>query len=189
MKTKNKMKDFEAKFENGGRLQRNILQRSQRRIWLNIKLMKELYGTSWKLIKRIFQISFVAIQQVQRYRARMKKQKQGPVGQLRRRKYKIERSQDFRSGATHKEDVHLEIPHDLREGVGKKNNYREFKNKKRWRLFQRYKKRYPRYNIYTLNHKLNQWGRRSKFQSKTQIYNHWFLCRLGLQHYNRGTYV
>jgi len=57
------------------------------------------------------------------------------VGQLRRRKYKIERSQDFRSGATHKEDVHLEIPHDLREGVGKKNNYREFKNKKRWRLF------------------------------------------------------
>jgi hypothetical protein len=29
MKMKNKMKDFEAKFENGGRLQKNILQREE----------------------------------------------------------------------------------------------------------------------------------------------------------------
>jgi hypothetical protein len=37
----------------------------------------------------------------------------------------------------------------LEEGVGKKKNQREFKNKKRWRLFQHWKKRYPRYNIWT----------------------------------------
>jgi hypothetical protein len=35
----------------------------------------------------------------------------------------------------------------LEEGVMKKHNHKEFKNKKRWRLFQHQKKRYPKYNI------------------------------------------
>jgi hypothetical protein len=35
----------------------------------------------------------------------------------------------------------------LEEGIRKKKNQREFKNKKRWRLFQHQNKRYPKYNI------------------------------------------
>jgi hypothetical protein len=32
----------------------------------------------------------------------------------------------------------------LEEGVMKKNNKKKFRNRKRWRLFQNHKKRYPR---------------------------------------------
>jgi hypothetical protein len=51
------------------------------------------------------------------------------VEQLRRRKY----SQKY-----HKT---------LKERVRKKKNQKEFRNKKRWKLFQHQKKRYPRYSI------------------------------------------
>jgi hypothetical protein len=43
----------------------------------------------------------------------------------------------------------------LKEGVKKKNNQREFKNKKRWKLYQHQKKRYQRSNIWKYNHNLN----------------------------------
>jgi hypothetical protein len=42
MRTKNKMKDFEAKLEEWWEVVEDILERSWRKIWLNIKLMKEL---------------------------------------------------------------------------------------------------------------------------------------------------
>jgi hypothetical protein len=35
----------------------------------------------------------------------------------------------------------------LKKGVRNKKSQREFKNRKRWRLFQHQKKKYPRYNI------------------------------------------
>jgi hypothetical protein len=35
----------------------------------------------------------------------------------------------------------------LEDGVKKKKHHIEFKNKKKWRLFQHPKKRYPKYNI------------------------------------------
>jgi hypothetical protein len=54
--------------------------------------MKESGGTSWKLIQKKFQISFMEVQQVQRYQTMMKKQKQGPVGQLKRKKYRSKES-------------------------------------------------------------------------------------------------
>jgi hypothetical protein len=41
MNTKNKMKDFEAKSHEWWEIAKNILQRNWRKIWLNIKLMKE----------------------------------------------------------------------------------------------------------------------------------------------------
>jgi hypothetical protein len=37
----------------------------------------------------------------------------------------------------------------LKEGVKKKKNQREFKNRKSWRLFPHQKNKYPRYNIWT----------------------------------------
>ncbi len=88
MWTKNKMKDSKAKSKEWWEVAKEYFTKELEKNLAQIELMKEFYDTSWKLIKRIFQISFVAVQQVQRYQTKMKRQKQGPVEQLRRRKYK-----------------------------------------------------------------------------------------------------
>jgi hypothetical protein len=36
----------------------------------------------------------------------------------------------------------------LKDGVKKKKHHIELKNKKKWRLFQHQKKKYPKYNIW-----------------------------------------
>jgi hypothetical protein len=66
MRTKNKMKDFEAKFEELWEVEEEYFTKESE------KNMVQHRGTSRKLIKRIFQISFVEVQQVYRYRAKMK---------------------------------------------------------------------------------------------------------------------
>jgi hypothetical protein len=61
---------------------------------------------------------------------RLRNHKTSKVEQLRRRRY----SQRY-----HKT---------LEEGVKKKEDQREFKDRKSWKLFQHQKMRYPRYNIW-----------------------------------------
>ncbi len=75
-------------------------------------------------------------------------------------------SHDLKSGTTQEEEVHLEIPKDLKGKGHEEKKKGEFNNRKRWKQFQHQKKRYPRYNIWKYNHKLNQWGRRLELQSK-----------------------
>jgi hypothetical protein len=68
------------------------------------------------------------------------------VGQLKRRKYRLKNhktSKVEQLKRTYNQRYHMT----LEEGVRKKKNQREFKNRKWWRLFQHQKKRYLIYNI------------------------------------------
>ncbi len=117
----------------------------------------------------------------------MKTQKQGLMEHFKRRKYKLNNHKTLEMEHLRRKRYNQKYHRTLEEGVRKKNNQREFRNGKRWRLLQHQKKRYPRYNIQKQNHELNQWGRRLELQSKTQIQNHQFLCRLGLQNCSKGS--
>ncbi len=89
-----------------------------------------------------FQISFIVIQQGQRYQAMMKRQKQGLMGQLRRKKYRLRNHKTLKAQQLKRRRYSQRYHKTLEEGVRKKNNQREFKNRKRWRLFQHQQKRY-----------------------------------------------
>jgi hypothetical protein len=69
------------------------------------------------------------MEHLKRKKCKLRNHMTSKVEQLKRRRY------SYRNHRT------------LKEGVRKKQSHREFKNKKRWRLFQHQKKRYPKYNI------------------------------------------
>jgi len=79
MRMKNKMKDFEVESKEWWEVVEEYFQRSWRRIWLSIELMKKFQDISWKFIKNNFQILFVVVQQVQKHRTRMRRLKQSPT--------------------------------------------------------------------------------------------------------------
>jgi hypothetical protein len=88
----------------------------------------------------------VAVQQVQRYQARMKRKKQGLVEKLKGRMCKLRNhmtSEVEQLRRRYNQKNHMT----LKEGVKKKHNHRKFRNRKRWKLFQHQKKRYRKYNI------------------------------------------
>jgi len=58
---------------------RGIFYKGNGKNWLNIELRKRFCNTNWNLIKRIFQISSMVVQQMQRYQARMRRMKKGPM--------------------------------------------------------------------------------------------------------------
>jgi len=98
------MKDFEAKSKEWWEVVEEYFTKELQKNLAQHKVDKELWGISWKLIKRIFQISFVAIQQVQRYQVN-KKIKVGPNGTTQEEEIQIEESQDFKSGVVQEEEV------------------------------------------------------------------------------------
>ncbi len=55
-------------------------------------------------------------------------------GTVQKEEVQTKELQDLKSGTIQKE-VQVEIHKTLKEGVKKKKNQREFRNKKRWRLF------------------------------------------------------
>jgi hypothetical protein len=65
----------------------------------------------------------------------MKKQKQGLVEQLRRRKCRLKNHKTSEVEQLRRRRYNKKNHRTLDEGVKKKENHREFKNKKRWRLF------------------------------------------------------
>jgi len=66
----------------------------------------------------------------------MKKQKQGPVGQLRRKKYRLRNHWTSEVEQFMKRRYSQRYDRTLEKGVKKKKNQREFMNMKRWKLFQ-----------------------------------------------------
>jgi hypothetical protein len=79
MRTNNKMKDSEAESKEWWEVVEEYFTKEMEKNWLNIELRKIFCNTNWKLIKRIFQISSMVVQQMQRYRARMRRMKKGPM--------------------------------------------------------------------------------------------------------------
>ncbi len=69
------------------------------------------------------------------------------MGQFKRRKYRLKESQDLESGTTHEEEIQPKIPQDLKGRVEKKKNQKEFRNMKRWRLFQHQMKKSKIYHL------------------------------------------
>jgi hypothetical protein len=67
------------------------------------------------------------------------------VGPIRRKKYKL-RNHMTSEVEQLRRRYNQKNHKTLKEGV-KKKNQKQFRNKKRWRLFQHHKKKYPRYNI------------------------------------------
>jgi len=113
MRTKNNMKDSNAKskewWEVAKELEKNLAQHRVDERNLMYKL--EIY-------QKKFQSLFVGVQQVQRHQAKMKRLKQGPIGQLKRRKYRLTNHMNSK------------------EGARTRKNHRQLKNKNKWRLLQ-----------------------------------------------------
>jgi hypothetical protein len=65
----------------------------------------------------------------------MKKQKHGLVEQLRRKKCRPRNHMTSEVEQLRRRSYNKENHRTLDEGVKKKKNHKEFKNKKRWRLF------------------------------------------------------
>jgi hypothetical protein len=66
----------------------------------------------------------------------MKKKKQGLMGQLRRSKYRLRNHRTSKVEQLRRRRYNHRYHKTLEEGVRKKKNQREFRNKKRSRLFQ-----------------------------------------------------
>jgi hypothetical protein len=66
----------------------------------------------------------------------MKRQMQGPMGQLKRRKYKLRNHKTSKVEQLRKRRYNQRYFRTLEEGVIEKNNQRGFRNRKRWKLFQ-----------------------------------------------------
>jgi hypothetical protein len=66
----------------------------------------------------------------------MKRQNQGPMEQFKRKKYRLKNHKTSKNEQFKRRRYNQRYCMTLEEGVMKKKNQREFKNKKRWRLFQ-----------------------------------------------------
>jgi hypothetical protein len=88
MRTKNKM-DSKARFEEWWEVAKEYFTKELEKNLVQHSVDERILKYKLKVCQKKFQISFVAIHQIQRYQAKMKQQKQGLVGQFKRRKYKL----------------------------------------------------------------------------------------------------
>jgi hypothetical protein len=65
----------------------------------------------------------------------MKRHKQGQVGQLRRRKYRLKNHKTLEVEQLRRRRYNEKYHRTLKEGVRMKMNQRGFRNRKRWRIF------------------------------------------------------
>jgi hypothetical protein len=72
MRTKNKMKDFDAKFEEWREVVEEYFVKGLGKNLAQHKLMRETSGTSWGYIKKKFQIFSAEVQQIPKHRTEMK---------------------------------------------------------------------------------------------------------------------
>ncbi len=112
------MKDFETKFEEWWEVVEEYFTKELGKNLVWHKANERIIRYKLETYQKKFQILFVATQQVQRYWAKMRRMKQGPMEQLKRTKCK--------------QKNHMT----LEKGVRKINNHIKFRNKDRWRLFQ-----------------------------------------------------
>ncbi len=148
MRIKNKMKDFKVESKEWWEvveeyftkeLEKNLAQHRVNERILRYKLeayqknfLDFIYGspTSTKILSQNEEIKQGLVEQLRRKKYRLKNHKTSKVEQFKRRRY----SQKYHRT--------------LEEGIKKKKNQREFRNRNMWRLFQHQKKKYPRYNIW-----------------------------------------
>jgi hypothetical protein len=71
------------------------------------------------------------------------------MGHLKRKKYKLRNHRTSKVEQLKRRRYNHRYHRTLEEGVKEKKSQKEFRNMKRWRLFQHQKKRHPRYNIWT----------------------------------------
>jgi hypothetical protein len=57
----NKMKDYDAKFEEWREVGKEYFAKELEKIWPNIELMKGTSSTSWRYIREIFQSSSMEV--------------------------------------------------------------------------------------------------------------------------------
>ncbi len=131
---KNKMKDYEAKYEECQKiakeyftkeLEKNLVQHKT-----NERIMRYKLEAYEKKNSNIICGNPTSIEVL----CQDEETKAGPNGTSQEKEVQTEESQDLRSGTTQKE-VHPKIPHDLKGKGYEEKNQREFRNRKRWRLF------------------------------------------------------
>ncbi len=123
----------------------------------------------WEAYKKNFQIFICGNPTSTKVSSQDEKTEVGPNGIVQEEKTQTKDFDDLKNGVAQKEEVQLEIPHDFRGGGQEEKDLEGIQEHERWRFFQHQKKRYPRYNVSTQNHKLNYQGRKLELHSKMQI--------------------
>ncbi len=132
MRTKNKMKDSKAESEEWWEVAEEYFTKELEKNLAQHRADERILRYKLKDYQKNFP-DFICGSP--RYQIRMKRQKQGLMGQLKRRKYRLKNHKTSKVEQLKRRRYNQRYHMTLKQGVRKKKNLREFRNRKRWRLF------------------------------------------------------
>jgi len=137
MRMKNKMKDFEVKFEEWWEVVEEYFTKEMEKNLAQHKTDENILKYKLEAYQQNFPDFIYGNPTNIEASGHNERKEAGPNGIAQEKEVKTKEPQDLKSGTTQEEEVQPKKPYDLKEGVRKKQHHQEFKNKKRWRLFQR----------------------------------------------------